>query len=269
MKKNIVGDLEYYTFEAFDRSGLVKHAFTTKKGGFSQGHYASLNLSYKDGEDKAITFKNFEKVTSALEINIDDMVFANQTHMINVRLVDKKDRGNGILRKNVFNDIDALITNQENVCLVTFHADCVPIFLLDTKNKAIGLVHAGWRGTRGRIVANTLDKMKTHFNTNPIHIIAGIGPSICQSCFEVDEPVALEFDPGYHNFIERQLKESGVKYHINLQQINKQILTECGVSRENIEISCLCSKCLTEDFYSHRISGSKRGNMAAMIELIK
>ena len=162
--------------------------------------------------------------------------------------------------------IDGLITNVPGVLLSTFHADCAAVFLADPMNRTIGLIHAGWRGTVDRIVSTAVLEMSKAYGTKPENIFAGISPSICKSCFEVDKPV-YELFGDFEEFTVPSEQTIG-KYFIDLKSVNRKILTELGVLAENIEVSPLCTKCDGTLFYSHRRDGDMRGSMAAFMEII-
>lgn len=179
------------------------------------------------------------------------------------------------MRPKQIEGVDALITNSREVALMTYHADCPSIFLLDPIRKAIGLAHAGWRGTVLEIAAKTAQKMNERYGSRPEDLLAGIGPSIGPCCFEVGEDVAGIFEamfPEYANDIvhpktEGQTGDDG-KWTVDLWEANRRILLDAGLREENITVTDLCTKCREEYFYSHRRQGNARGTMAAFIELI-
>lgn len=166
-------------------------------------------------------------------------------------------------------EADGLVTNKRGVVLVTFHADCVPLYFVDTKNKAIGMAHAGWRGTADGMAKAMLDKMKEEYGSEPSDIKSAIGPSIGVCCFQVDEPVAEIFRSKF-DFAEKFIYNDETaenKYKIDLWGINKELLMLNGVKEENIEVGGLCTKCNPDIFYSHRVMGENRGTMGAFLYL--
>ena len=192
VQQNRSGELEYLTFPILDATGLVKNLFSTRLGGVSEGIFSSLNLSFGRGDDDSNVLQNFNRVGQVLGTSPVNMVRSSQTHTTNIKLVTGTDRGSGIVRPNEETDIDGLITKEKGIVLVTSYADCVPLYFVDPVNEAIGLAHSGWRGTAGRMGACMVEQMQTHFGTKPEDIIAAIGPSICQECYEVSEDVADE-----------------------------------------------------------------------------
>jgi YfiH family protein len=175
----------------------------------------------------------------------------------------------GLTRQLDYQDVDGLITNEPGLCLSTFYADCVPLYFVDPVQKAIGLSHSGWRGTVGKIGAVTVQKMREEYGSKPEDIIAAIGPSICQDCYEVSEDVIVEFQNNFDEKYWKELyyrKENG-KYQLNLWKANEIVLAEAGILKEHIAVTNLCTCCNSEVLFSHRASNGKRGNLAAFMAL--
>jgi len=269
LKINTYGELCYITFPSFEKSGIVRHAFSTRLGGVSKGIYSTMNLSFSNGDDHDSVKENYMRICDAINVDYTKCVVSKQTHTINLRVVDERDIGKGVTRERNYDDIDGLITNTPGIVLVTQFADCVPLLFCDTKRKVIAASHAGWRGTVGKIGALTVQKMHDDFGSDPEDIIVGIAPSIMQCCFEVDKPVYKEFckidNVNINDICEFK---GGGKYNINLQKTNKIILESAGIKPENITVTDLCTKCNADIFHSHRATGGKRGNLGALISLI-
>ena len=265
--KEVIKKTPYLEYPALKKTGFIKHGFSTRLGGVSEGHFSSLNLGFLRNDKTELVRSNFEKIGEAMDILVSNMVFSNQTHTNNVIVVDENDKGNGIITPQKFVDVDGLVTNVPNVCLVTFYADCVPLYFVDSVNKVIGLSHSGWRGTTLKIAKETVDLMKNRYNTNPKNIMAAIGPSICQDCYEVSEDVIKDFCQNFCQNLWSELyyKKDKDKYHLNLWKANKLILMEAGVSAKNIIVGNLCTMCNSNLLYSHRAAGEKRGSLAAFL----
>ena len=271
LKQNIIGDLEYLTFPILSETGMVNHLFTTRFGGVSKGIYASMNLSYTRGDIKEAVDENFRRITAVFDSSPKNIVCSDQTHTTNIRLVTKNDCGKGVIYPKDYSDIDGLITNEPEIILATFYADCVPLYFVDTEHHAIGLSHSGWRGTVEKMGECTLKAMKDAFGTRPQAVKAAIGPSICQDCYEVSQDVAERFMNLFTDCpseILVQGKEKG-KYQLNLWEANRKILLDAGIYPENIAVTDICTCCNPNYLFSHRASQGKRGNLAAMIELRK
>ena len=183
----------WLSFPALEETGLVSHAFSTRMGGVSKGPFATMNLSFTRGDDPEDVKENYRRMANALEVDLNRMVLTFQTHTTNVRVVTDEDFGKGVMRDRDYRDIDGLITNIPGVTLVTFFADCVPLYFVDTKKHVIGLSHSGWRGTVHRMGAETIRRMTEVFGTDPTDVVACIGPSICQDCYEVGPEVIEQF----------------------------------------------------------------------------
>lgn len=269
LKINNSGELCYITFPSFEKMGVVRHAFSTRLGGVSEGIYGTMNLSFSNGDDLDSVRENYKRICSAIGVDYKKCVLSKQTHTVNLRIVDEKDIGKGITKDRDYDDVDGLLTNIPGIVLVTQFADCVPLLFCDPKKKVIAASHAGWRGTVGKIGALTVQKMQEVFGCDPKDIIVGIAPSIMQCCFEVDEPVYKEFcNIDDVNINDICIDKGNGKYDINLQKTNKIILEIAGIKPENITVTDLCTKCHSDVFHSHRATGGKRGNLGAFISLI-
>ena len=213
------GGVPYLSFKALEDTGMVINGFSTRLGGASKGRFATMNFSYSRKDDPADVLENFTRMADALGVERDRMVVSYQTHTTNVRRVTREDEGKGVIRERDYRNVDGLITDVPGITLVTFYADCVPLYLVDPVHYAIGLSHSGWRGTVRRMGQVTMDAMKEAFGTRPEDVTACIGPSICRDCFEVGEEVAEAFadafDPKYRDALYRANAKPG-KYQLDL-----------------------------------------------------
>ena len=261
-------NLKYVTFQNLENTNMVKHCVTTRLGGVSTGVYSELNLSFTRGEEREKVLQNYDILCKALDFDKNSFVLCHQTHTTNIRVVTEQDRGMGVTKVSSIKNTDGLVTNIPGIQLTVFCADCVPILLLDTNKKAIAAIHAGWRGTVNSIAKKAIDIMIENYGTNPKDILAGIGPSIGQCCFQVDEPVVKEFRQKL-DFADDVIIKDTVpeRYKIDLWETNRRILINCGVEQNNIEMTKICTMCHTDLFYSHRVMGNERGNMAGIIAL--
>ena len=253
-----VGKLEYLTAEGIH----VPHCFTTRFGGVSEGYLSSLNLGIHRGDKPEHVRRNYEILGEALGFDVDNLVFTRQTHTNIVRVVDERNRGEG-LEREVEPECDALVTATPGLVLAAFTADCTPILLQDPVTGAVGAVHAGWRGTVADIAGNAVRAMCAHFGTRPEDIRAAIGPNIGVCCFEThaDVPDAVRAVLGEE--AEAFIVPSGEKYRVDLKGVNAALLRRAGV--RHIEISDACTACEPRRFWSHRRVGNDRGSLAAII----
>ncbi|MBD5550682.1 MAG: peptidoglycan editing factor PgeF [Lachnospiraceae bacterium] len=278
----------YLTFPGLERTGVVRHLFSTRMGGVSEGIYASMNLSYTRGDEKEAVDENYHRIAACLDSKVEDMVCSDQTHTDHIRLVTAEDKGKGVIRPKDYRDVDGLITQEKGIVLCTFYADCVPLFFVDPVKKAIGLSHSGWRGTVQKIGKKTVEEMGKAFGTDPKDVRAAIGPSICQDCYEVSEDVIEEFRKAFPEAAAgaESLEFPGLrsesrgrvrllwyptkpgKYQLDLWEANRQIMLEAGIPETQIEVTDLCTCCNPDLLFSHRASHGKRGNLGAFMKLV-
>ncbi|PKM53865.1 MAG: peptidoglycan editing factor PgeF [Firmicutes bacterium HGW-Firmicutes-5] len=254
----------------FETTGLVNHGFSTKYGGISKGVYESMNLGKNRGDSPYNVEENFNRFCDAIGVPTDTLVvFSDQVHDAHVRVVQEEDKGKGFYRTSDIIGVDGLVTNQVGVTLTTFYADCVPLFFLDPIQKAIGLSHAGWRGTVKAIGPKTVELMRQTFGSNPKDIMVGIGPSIGACCYEVSTDVIKEFENNLnHDIIVRIVSRiNDEHYKLDLWEANRLLLLDAGIDNKNMVVTDLCTKCHNASFYSHRFMGNQRGSLAAMIAL--
>lgn len=253
----------YLSFPILEKTGLVRHGFSTRLGGVSQGVWASMNLSVTRGDNPQAVAENRRRIASAIGVDERKMVYSSQTHTTNVAAVTEANLGKSLPKT------DGMITNVPGLCLVTFYADCVPLYFVDPVGKAIGLSHSGWRGTVRKMANVTVKRMQEAFGSNPADMIAAVGPSICQDCYEVDIDVIRQFQENYKEEDWESLyyrKENG-KYQLNLWKANELNLLEAGIQKRNIAITNVCTCCNPEVMFSHRVMGTDRGNLSAFLAL--
>lgn len=260
------GDLVYVTFPAFEKLGL-RHAFSTRFGGVSEGMYGTANFSFTNGDDPQNVLENYRRLCGAIGVDYQKCALSKQTHKLNVRVITEEDIGKGIVKERDYDDIDAIVTNLPGVPLVTQYADCVPVLLYDPVRQAIGAAHASWRCTYGRIVPKTVQVMQDTYGTDPKDLVVGIAPSIGQCCFETGPEVYAAFCEHKELDMPKLARKVGEKYYLDLWEINRIQLVNLGVKPENITVGDLCTKCHPDVFHSHRATGGKRGNNAAIIAL--
>ena len=260
-------DVTYISFPKLEKTGLVRHIFSTKLGGISPFPYGPMNMSFNQ-DDRQNVLKNYELLCGCVGIDTNHLVLSKQTHTNNVMVVNKSHCGTGY-NKPSFEDIDGLITNESGVALVTQYADCTPLIFCDPIKKVIATSHSGWRGTVQEIGKVTVNKMVTEFSCNPSDIIACIGPCIQKCCYEVDTPVLDEFKKlSYLNLSKIFTDKGGGKYWLDMVEANKQILINAGIKVENMDISDLCTNCNADSLHSHRATKGQRGTIGVIIELI-
>lgn len=266
MTLNNADTVPYLTYNSLSEIKFINHAFSTRLGGVSEGEFTSMNMAFNRGDNPENVTENYKRICKSAGFDFDSLTASAQDHNTFVRAVTSENKGVGIYKPRDLHSVDALITNEKGVTLVTYYADCTPLFFVDTKKKAIGLAHAGWRGTVGRIGEKVVKKMTELYGTNPADIVAAIGPAISVCCYEVDKPCADNFyalsDLDSSRFVFP--KDNG-KYMIDLLETNRQILVAAGVKNENITVSDVCTNCNSELLWSHRATKGKRGTMSAFM----
>lgn len=253
----------FLSFRILEQTGIINHGFSTKLGGVSEGNCATMNISTTRGDAYEAIEENKRRIGAAIGVKPEKMTFTHQTHTTNVQVVRAEDVGKR------FMETDGMITNIPEVCLVTFYADCVPLYFVDPIHKAIGLSHSGWRGTVHKMGKVTVEKMTEHYGTDPADVIAVIGPSICQDCYEVSADVILEFQQNFPKecFADLFYRKENGKYQLDLWAANVQVFKEAGIRKDHVAITNICTHCNSHVLFSHRTTGEKRGNLSAFLAL--
>ncbi len=261
------GGLSYFTAASLEGEKNIRHLFTSRRGGVSKGHLASLNLGFSLGDDRENVVENYRRVCAVLGVGIDSIVPAKQVHKDAVRVVTIKDTGK-FPPEPSRPDCDALITRDKGVTLAAFYADCSTALFYDPVRRVIAAAHAGWRGTALAVYRKTVYKMRTDFLCSPGDILVAFSPSIGPCCFETDSDVPEALVGAFAEKAAAFIEKRGNKYHVDLTGINKMLLMDAGVSGENITVSGHCTGCETDLFWSHRKTGGKRGVSGAFIAMV-
>lgn len=257
-----------YCAEVLDKAGGVSHGFSTREGGITvDPPKASLNLSWTRCGSPEEVIANFKIFAEGAGIDYDDMAVVNHEHGANVLRIAHEHRGRGFY-KDPLPPCDGIITDDPTVTLVTSHADCGAYFFYDPVHRAIGMAHAGWKGTLLRIGAEMARRMAEEFDTDPSDIIAATGPCICRDCFEVDADLGEKFQSefGYPG-ISRPGRQG--KAYVDLELAAAVQFVEAGIRPESITLMNACTYENRQHFFSHRRDKGITGSMAAYIKLIQ
>lgn len=270
-------------FMPFKELEWLEHGFSTREGGISEGIYRSMNLSFSQGDDSEKVMINHGIMGAYFGKTYDSMVYSHQTHTTNVLKVEEEHAGMGFVKERSFKETDGFVTDRPGILLITAYADCVPLFLVDTRLHVIGLSHSGWRGTVNNMAKVTVDKLKEEYGSKPEDIIAFIGPSICRDCYEVGEDVAEHFynaysDTGLVSYDEapyeyilsakpytEEKAATEKKYYLNLHAANRINLENAGLLPRNIYTTDICTCCNPDILFSHRASKGKRGGLCGYL----
>lgn len=249
------------------QAGQVRHAFSTRVGGVSRPPFDSLNLGIGRGDDPQALLENYRRFCAAAGGSPRQAVLSRQVHTDTVRVVTRPDAGKGLFLPQDY-EADALVTDEPGLSLVVFSADCGILTLYDPVHRAIGAVHAGWRGCAAGIVEKAVHTMTEAYGTQPADILAAVGPCIGPCCFETDEDVPTAMRAALHAEAEPYIETRGAKWHVDLAGLNRQWLLRAGVRPERIDLAALCTACHPELFWSHRRMGNARGAQIAMVTLL-
>jgi len=251
----------YYQFERLaGHAGLV-HGVFTRRGGVSAPPFDTLNVGSTVGDNLAHVRENRARMAAAMSVRDEETRTTWQVHGAEVLVVRAGEAPSWPPPK-----ADGVVTADPGVPLVMRFADCVPLLLYDPVKRAIGLAHAGWRGTLAGAGPATVRAMAEAFGSRPQDIIAGIGPSIGPCCYEVGPEVVDAVQRvfhGAHNLI--LPSPNGGRPHLDLWAANERALRAAGVHQ--IEVSEMCTYCLRSEFYSHRREQGKTGRFGALIAL--
>ena len=234
----------------FKDSSIIA-AQSTRNGGVSPSPFNSLNLGLAVNDNPDYVAENRTRFCNQLGIAKEQLVLSKQVHGKEVFVANAPIITEGY---------DALITNQKNVFLAVSIADCTPILIYDSTNKAVAAIHAGWKGTVAEIVTHTLTKMNEVYGTQGKDCYAHIGACISFASFEVNNDVAQYFNQPFKTFNEQKQK-----WFINLKEANNQQLIAFGIPESNIEITTHCTVADEQLFFSHRRDKGTSGRMMAVI----
>lgn len=254
--------MEYLQFRKLLEYSNLKHAFTLRPLDF-----AGI-IDYE--EKKEMVKRNYKDICEILGMNDNDIYRPQQTHTGNVAIVNNQIPGTFTKE---FKNIDALITDQKEKALVLAFADCTPLLFFDPIKNIIANTHSGWRGTVQMIGKNTVEKMISVYNCNPSDIICCIGPTIRQCHFEVDEDVKDIFYSQFkdkidiNKYIINSKTKYKNKYYIDTVGVNREILLNVGLRKENIIDSKICSVCHEDKIHSYRAHGKQAGRNISIMEL--
>jgi YfiH family protein len=255
MKKTTINGLSLWQFDNLAQENSIQHFVTTRH---PQSQEKEFTLG-RSGPDKEAGENNRQQLASAMGIPAEKLYLPFQVHKTRIVHVTPQTTSDNL------KETDALITRERNTCIAVMSADCVPILLFDKRSGALGAVHSGWRGTVARILEKTLLEMRSAFGTRGEDLLAGIGPSASQDCYEVGDEVINSVQEAFGNESGLMTFEANGKARLDLWKANKIQLLEFGVREAAIEISNLCTIKNNDHFFSARKGDT--GRFAAGIML--
>lgn len=288
VQEHTSGGIQWCTFASLDGNSELVHAVSTRRGGVSSGPYTSLNLSATSGDDPQAVQENQRRLCAAVGVAPESLVSPRQVHGTTIRRVGRRERN------TVLPDCDGLITNEPRVSLLLRFADCVPLLLYDPRQRAIGLAHAGWRGTVSSMASRLVESMVAAFGSEPAELLAVVGPAIGPCCYEVGPDVvsavvaAFGAASGLISSVPKRcpsqveelsaLSASSAPFasygledparastHFDLWEANRRLLVAAGV--QNTDVASVCTACHADLFFSYRAGGGHTGHHGALMAL--
>jgi YfiH family protein len=245
---------EYIVPHSFRQFGELIALQSTRTGGVSKGPYAALNLGINTRDSAEMVHENTLRLCAAAGINPERLVSSEQVHGTEILTAEKPGRYQGY---------DAFITGKTDLHLCIFTADCYPVLIFDPRHHATGAVHAGWKGSAGRIVMKTVAAMQKNFNSIPAECFAYIGTGISSAAYEVGLDVAREFPSD--SCLPSPFSTDEGRYMLDLGMVNCRQLIDSGIPAQNIERSQFCSFGDSSMFFSYRRDNGITGRMVSII----
>ncbi|AZK49017.1 peptidoglycan editing factor PgeF [Paenibacillus lentus] len=267
----ITGEPEKFILESWSNaSPMLSAGFSGRRGGVSGSPYDTLNLAYHVGDDPTEVLENRRILAESLGFEPSAWTCGEQVHGTHVAVVTKEDKGRGYFdREGAFQNTDGLVTNVPGILLTSFYADCVPLYFFDPVHQAVGLAHAGWKGTVGYIAAAVIETLEREFGSRREDVRAAIGPSIGDCCYEVDEvvmsKVRARMGEGENIAAFATPSINPGRCMLNLKELNRIIMIKAGILPTHIECTTWCTSCHSDKFFSYRKHNGVTGRMASWI----
>jgi len=258
---------EFWSIESWLQAG-VNMAFSARRGGISEAPYESCNLGLHVGDDATQVLANRAGFLHAFQADLGQAVCCQQVHGDKVASIDKSHQGRGaFLYEQSLPEYDAMITDEPGVYLLTFYADCLPVYFFDPIHRAAGIAHSGWKGTMQQIAVKTLKAMQERFSSRADEMFIAIGPGIGSCCFEIAPDLANKVNIAFSDFHDIIYHKESANIYWDLPETNRQMLIKQGVNPDRISSSRLCTSCQPDSFFSYRRDQGKTGRMGALIAL--
>ncbi|MFO7951225.1 MAG: peptidoglycan editing factor PgeF [Bacillota bacterium] len=262
------GKLPYLQSPALSDNTLIDHAFSTRKGGCSEGPFKSLNTGYHTGDKWECVVENRNRFMRIFDYDYRFLTSSVQVHGTEIGVFDKANRGEGALPETARRQCDALVTEEPGLPLAAYSADCQLIYFAAFRKKpVIALVHAGWRGTLGNIGGKTVNFFKHHYAVEPEILTAVLSPAICRRCYLVDQELSSKFQAAGWFDSAYLAPAAGEGFELDLAAVNTTQLIQSGIKKENIARTSWCTSCSTDLFYSYRRDQGLTGRMLGFIAI--
>ncbi len=253
------GEVEYFSARNLSGLGQFRHWFLSRRTGRSTGPFATLNLGYGNGDDDGVVAGNRRSAWTALGLSREPLGL-KQSHADGVVVVEEQ--AGGLAGSPPV--ADAYITANRGIPLMVLTADCFPVVVCDARTPALGVVHAGWRGTALGITRKAVGLMAREFGTKPGECLAAMGPGIAPECYTVGEDVRAAFLRGFPWGTEVLRPAEGGGWKADLREANLRQLVEAGLPASAVAVCPYCTHCEAEHFFSARRDGPKSGRQASV-----
>ncbi len=260
-----IQEIAYLTIPHWAEEGVVI-AFSARHGGVSQPPLDSLNMALHVGDEQELVWLNRQRFIELWDLRLEQMVCCQQVHGSQVACVSSDMAGLGAKDYlTSLTEIDAMATNESDIILATFYADCLPVFFYDPQKRAVAIAHSGWKGTMGKIVSNTVNTMIQAYGCKAENLEVFLGPGIGPCCFQIQADLAQKVAAVFPEF--DVIIDRNREFFWDLSLSNRKILQQAGIDPQKIIDCGLCTSCNTDKFFSHRRENGKTGRMMAAIGL--
>jgi len=251
-------ELTWLKVPGWEKHDGLLHGFMGRRGGKSVGAYASLNTSYRVGDDNKLVSQNVCDMKLAVGIHDGRIITMKQVHgdhIVEVEETNIKEAG----------EADGMMTKKPDAFLSVLTADCVPILLVAPQSKIVAAVHAGWRGTLAGIAGKMARQLKERHGVRTDEIEVAMGPSIGSCCYEVKSDVTRPLRAKWGSLADPGIELREAKSFVDLRRLNRAILQDAGVPANQIHQLGSCTSCARDDYFSYRRDGTPTGRQISFI----
>ena len=249
--------LEYFQFNSIPNEHIIQAIFT-RKGGKSNEPWTSLNIGNTVGDNPEHIKNNLNRILSVLGYDVNQLAQVRQVHSSSVARMDHPNLvGSSLI------PADGMVTKEPGILLLMRFADCVPIFLYEPSVQAVGIAHAGWKGTVLHVASEAVRMMQSEYGADPEKMVVGIGPSIGPDHYQIGQEVVQDVKRSFPDEWNKILVEDTDGVKLDLWTANEILLKRAGVRK--IEVAELCTACNLKEWFSHRGEKGRTGRFAAVI----
>ncbi|MCK5218185.1 peptidoglycan editing factor PgeF [bacterium] len=255
----------YWTIPAFERFGC-QGRFFLRKGGISRGCYRGLNLGLATGDELETVLQNRDGAVKAAKLGPHLPVMGQQVHGTGIAIVDRKHAGKGWCHPNLaWSRTDGLITTARGLPLAVAIADCLPILFVDEQARAVGVVHAGWRGLMGGILSQTVLKFQQELGISAERLWVAVGPGIGPEAFMVQGEVLARLRRHYPEAVRKEISPNCAGF--DLWKAARTQLISQGIRKTQLVIIRDCTANHPRKYFSHRRDNGRTGRMLGVVQI--